>query len=207
MNVDDDCDYLFKVVLIGDSGVGKSSLLRRFSGRQFEHETKATIGVEFSIHNMEVDGKKIRTQVWDTAGQERYRAIANMYYRKATGVILVYDITNHTSFKSLSRWLSEARSNAEPEACASIVGNKSDLRHLRTVTRTEAEEFAKNNHVGFLETSAMDTSNVEYVFEAIITDMYETTLRQEERLSSYNLKDFMSVQPKPESRSCCSQLN
>jgi len=207
MNADDDYDYLFKVVLIGESGVGKSSLLRRFSGRDFEQETKATIGVEFSIHNMQIDGKNIRTQIWDTAGQERYRAITNVYYRKATGVLLVYDITNHASFRSLSRWLSEARSYAESDACVSMVGNKSDLRHLRTVTRTEAEDFAKENFVNFIETSALDTSNVEYAFETIISDMYHTTILQQSELSSYDVRDYVSIAHKPKERACCLNIN
>jgi len=116
MNSDDNYDYLFKVVLIGDSGVGKSSLLKQFANREFKHEMKATIGVEFSIHNMMIDGKRIRTQIWDTAGQERYRAITNLYYRKATGVLLIYDITNHASFTNLYRWLRRGRTRKRGRA-------------------------------------------------------------------------------------------
>ncbi|XP_023344802.1 GTP-binding protein ypt3 [Eurytemora carolleeae] len=206
MNSDDNYDYIFKVVLVGDSGVGKSSLLKQFSSREFKQEMKATIGVEFSIHNLEIDGKKVRTQIWDTAGQERYRAITNLYYRKATGVLLVYDITAHSSFRSLSRWLSEARSYAEPDACVTMVGNKSDLRHLRTVTRLEAEDFAKKNDVSFLETSALDTSNVEYAFETLISDMYHSVLfrgsESDSRIADESSRS-VNIDKSGSSSSCC----
>jgi len=140
MDVQGEYDFLFKVVLVGESGVGKSSLIQQFTQGEFQQDLRATIGVEFALHEMEVDGKKIRTQIWDTAGQERYRAITNLYYRRAHGVILVYDVTTHSSFRALDRWLDEARTHIPTDACITLVGNKSDLRHLRTVERTEAQK-------------------------------------------------------------------
>merc|ERR1719164_226587 len=110
---DDDYDYLFKVVLIGDSGVGKSNLLSRFTRNEFCLESKSTIGVEFATRSLPIDGKTIKAQIWDTAGQEWYRAITSAYYRGAVGALLVYDITKKGSFEDVERWLSELRDHAE----------------------------------------------------------------------------------------------
>jgi small GTP-binding protein len=163
-------DYLYKVVLIGDSGVGKSNLLSRFTRNEFYLETKSTIGVEFETRSVQAEGKTIKAQLWDTAGQERYRAItsAHIYYRGAVGALLVYDISNHATFKNVERWLQELRQNADRNIAIMLVGNKSDLRHLREVSTEEAKEFAEKNELSFIETSALDSSNVELaVFFAI----------------------------------------
>ena len=130
---DEEYDYLFKVVLIGDSGVGKSNLLSRFTRNEFNLESKSTIGVEFATKSINVDGKVVKAQIWDTAGQERYRAITSAYYRGAVGALLVYDISKHITFENVERWLKELRDHAEPNIVVMLVGNKSDLRHRRTV--------------------------------------------------------------------------
>ena len=106
---DEDYDYLFKVVLIGDSGVGKSNLLSRFTQNQFNIESKSTIGVEFATKTIVTEGKTIKAQIWDTAGQERYRAITSAYYRGAVGALVVYDITKDISFENVEKWLAEVR--------------------------------------------------------------------------------------------------
>ncbi|CAO0796172.1 unnamed protein product [Mucor circinelloides] len=139
---DDDYDYLFKVVLIGDSSVGKTNLLGRFTRNEFNLESKSTIGVEFATRSVEVDNKVIKAQIWDTAGQERYRAITSAYYRGAVGALLVYDISKHSTFESVSRWLKELRDHADANIVIMLVGNKSDLRHLRAVPTEEAKQFA-----------------------------------------------------------------
>ncbi|RHZ39762.1 hypothetical protein DYB31_014909 [Aphanomyces astaci] len=110
---DDEYDYLFKVVLIGDSGVGKSNLLSRFTRNEFSLESKSTIGVEFATKSIQAEGKTIKAQIWDTAGQERYRAITSAYYRGAVGALLVYDITKHPTFENVERWLKELRDHAD----------------------------------------------------------------------------------------------
>ncbi|XP_066192199.1 ras-related protein Rab-11B isoform X2 [Sylvia atricapilla] len=139
---DDEYDYLFKVVLIGDSGVGKSNLLSRFTRNEFNLESKSTIGVEFATRSIQVDGKTIKAQIWDTAGQERYRAITSAYYRGAVGALLVYDIAKHLTYENVERWLKELRDHADNNIVIMLVGNKSDLRHLRAVPTDEARAFA-----------------------------------------------------------------
>ncbi|KAI9362125.1 GTP-binding protein ypt3 [Zopfochytrium polystomum] len=172
MSKDDEYDFLFKVVLIGDSGVGKSNLLSRFTRNEFNLESKSTIGVEFATRSIQVDGKTIKAQIWDTAGQERYRAITSAYYRGAVGALLVYDIAKHPTYENVNRWLKELRDHADNNIVIMLVGNKSDLRHLRAVPTEEAKQFATENSLLFIETSALDSSNVETAFQKILTDIF-----------------------------------
>ncbi|PWN24505.1 ras-domain-containing protein [Jaminaea rosea] len=165
-------DYLFKVVLIGDSGAGKSNLLSRFTRNEFSLDSKSTIGVEFATRSIAVDNKTVKAQIWDTAGQERYRAITSAYYRGAVGALLVYDIAKHPSYVNVSRWLKELRDHADSNIVIMLVGNKSDLRHLRAVPTDEARSFAAENNLSFIETSALDASNVEQAFQNILTEIY-----------------------------------
>jgi Ras-related protein Rab-11A len=130
------------VVLIGDSGVGKSNLLSRFTRNEFNLDSKSTIGVEFATRSIQVDSKTIKAQIWDTAGQERYRAITSAYYRGAVGALLVYDISKHQTYENVTRWLKELRDHADANIVIMLVGNKSDLRHLRAVPTEEAKAFA-----------------------------------------------------------------
>lgn len=169
---DDDYDYLFKVVLIGDSGVGKSNLLSRFTRNEFCLESKSTIGVEFATRSIQVDGKTIKAQIWDTAGQERYRAITSAYYRGAVGALLVYDITKPVTFENVERWLKELRDHADSNIVIMLVGNKSDLRHLRSVSTEDSQVFCEGEGLSFIETSALESTNVEKAFQSILTDIY-----------------------------------
>jgi len=169
---DDDYDYLFKVVLIGDSGVGKSNLLSRFTRNEFCLESKSTIGVEFATRSIQVDGKTIKAQIWDTAGQERYRAITSAYYRGAVGALLVYDITKTVTFENVERWLKELRDHADSNIVIMLVGNKSDLRHLRAVSTEEAQAFCEKESLSLIETSALESTNVEKAFHLILQDIY-----------------------------------
>ncbi|KAF4630760.1 hypothetical protein G7Y89_g7378 [Cudoniella acicularis] len=164
--------FLFKVVLIGDSGVGKSNLLSRFTRNEFNLDSKSTIGVEFATRSIQVDAKTIKAQIWDTAGQERYRAITSAYYRGAVGALLVYDISKHQTYENVTRWLKELRDHADSNIVIMLVGNKSDLRHLRAVPTEEAKQFASENNLSFIETSALDASNVELAFQNILTEIY-----------------------------------
>lgn len=169
---DDDYDYLFKVVLIGDSGVGKSNLLSRFTRNEFCLESKSTIGVEFATRSIQVDNKTIKAQIWDTAGQERYRAITSAYYRGAVGALLVYDITKQVTFENVERWLKELRDHADSNIVIMLVGNKSDLRHLRSVSTEEAQAFCEKEGLSLIETSALESTNVEKAFQLILQDIY-----------------------------------
>ncbi|KAK3997161.1 ribosome biogenesis protein BRX1 [Cladorrhinum sp. PSN332] len=168
----DEYDFLFKVVLIGDSGVGKSNLLSRFTRNEFNLDSKSTIGVEFATRSIQVDNKTIKAQIWDTAGQERYRAITSAYYRGAVGALLVYDISKNITYENVTRWLKELRDHADSNIVIMLVGNKSDLRHLRAVPTDDAKNFAAENHLSFIETSALDATNVELAFQNILTEIY-----------------------------------
>jgi len=166
-------DYLFKVVLIGDSAVGKSNLLSRFATNEFNIDNKPTLGVEFACRTIVAENKHIKVQIWDTAGQERYKAITTAYYRGAVGALLVYDITRMNSFENVSRWLEELRDHASPDLVVMLVGNKSDLKHLRSVKTETAKFFAERNRLQFIETSAMDNQNVENAFQNLINTIYQ----------------------------------
>jgi len=175
---DDEYDYLFKVVLIGDSGVGKSNLLSRFTRNEFNLESKSTIGVEFATKSIQADNKTIKAQIWDTAGQERYRAITSAYYRGAVGALLVYDISKRISYDNVSRWLKELRDHADQNIVIMLVGNKKDLRHMRQVQTDEAKEFCKQNKLFFIETSALGDQNVTMAFETILKEIYRLISRK-----------------------------
>ena len=212
----DKYDYLFKVVVIGDSGVGKSNLLSRFTRNEFNLESKSTIGVEFATRTVSMEGKTIKAQIWDTAGQERYRAITSAYYRGAVGALLVYDISKHATFENVERWLKELRDHADSNIVIMLVGNKSDLRHLRAVSTDEATAFAeKHSLLAFVETSALDSTGVETAFHRILTEIYrlmsrksmnaekdvpDVLLKETERI---NFDDGGGDGPKPSGGKCC----
>ena len=165
-NQDQEYDYLFKVVLHG-SHVGKSNILSRFVSNEFSLETKSTIDVGFRNKKLEVRGKTINLQIWDTAGQERYRAITSSHYRGAAASILVYDIAKSVTFKNVRRFLHDILENTDENAPIFLVGNKSDLKHLREVEFAEAKAFAEQNGLGFMEVSALDNTNIEALFYCV----------------------------------------
>lgn len=134
--------YLFKYIIIGDTGVGKSCLLLQFTDKRFRPDHDLTIGVEFGARMVDVDKKQIKLQIWDTAGQESFRSITRSYYRGAAGALLVYDVTRRETFNHLSRWLEETRYNANPEMTIMLIGNKIDLEDKRVVSYEEGQAFA-----------------------------------------------------------------
>ena len=166
------------VVIIGDSGVGKSNLLSRFTRNEFHLDSKSTIGVEFATRSIQHDGKVIKAQIWDTAGQERYRAITSAYYRGAVGALIVYDITKRLTFENVERWLKELRTHADPSIVVMVVGNKCDLKHLQAVLTDDAKAFAEQNNLAFIETSALDSTNVDLAFETILIEIYRIVTRK-----------------------------
>ncbi|CAN8259311.1 unnamed protein product [Cochlearia groenlandica] len=175
---DDDYDFLYKVVLIGDSGVGKSNLLSRFTRNEFSLESKSTIGVEFATRSIRVDEKIVKAQIWDTAGQERYRAITSAYYRGAVGALLVYDVTRHVTFENVERWLKELRDHTDANIVVMLVGNKADLRHLRAVSTEDAKGFAERENTFFMETSALEALNVENAFTEVLSQIYRVASKK-----------------------------
>ncbi|KAJ9162499.1 hypothetical protein P3X46_022266 [Hevea brasiliensis] len=172
---DEECDYLFKAVLIGDSAVGKSNLLSRFSKDEFRLDSKPTIGVEFAYRNIRVGEKLIKAQIWDTAGQERFRAITSSYYRGALGALLVYDITRRATFNNVAKWLHELREFGNSDMVVVLVGNKSDLGNSREVDEGEGKNLAEAEGLCFMETSALENKNVEEAFLIMISKIHEIT--------------------------------
>ncbi|TYJ26858.1 hypothetical protein E1A91_A07G149500v1 [Gossypium mustelinum] len=165
-------DYVFKVVVIGDSAVGKSQILSRFAKNEFCLDSKSTIGVEFQTRTVTIKTKVIKAQIWDTAGQERYRAVTSAYYRGALGSMLVYDISKRQSFDSLARWVEELRANADNSIVIMLVGNKADLVDQRAVPTEDAVEFAKEQGLYFAETSALSGDNVDKAFFKLLEEIY-----------------------------------
>lgn len=159
-----DYDYLFKILLIGNSGVGKSSLLLRFADDTFTDNFMPTIGVDFKIRTLEVDGKTIKLQIWDTAGQERFKTITSSYYKGAHGIIVVYDITDKESFKNIDTWMNEVEKHASDNVSRIMWGNKCDLDDSRQVSTDEGKELADHYNIRFMETSAKESANVEEAF-------------------------------------------
>ncbi|XP_064123792.1 ras-related protein Rab-2A isoform X1 [Loxodonta africana] len=153
--------YLFKYIIIGDTGVGKSCLLLQFTDKRFQPVHDLTIGVEFGARMITIDGKQIKLQIWDTAGQESFRSITRSYYRGAAGALLVYDITRRDTFNHLTTWLEDARQHSNSNMVIMLIGNKSDLESRREVKKEEGEAFAREHGLIFMETSAKTASNVE----------------------------------------------
>jgi len=165
-----------KILLIGDSSVGKSSILLRFADQSFmnEDESSATIGVDFKVSRLEVDGVKYKLSIWDTAGQERFRTITSSYYRGAQGVILVYDVSNRESFDDLPRWLTELETYCAQFVVKVIVGNKVDKEFSRQVSTTEGRAFAERMGALFIEASAKRGIHVDETFEAVVRQIVAT---------------------------------
>jgi len=166
-----DYDYLFKLVLIGDSGVGKSCLLLRFADDAFTESYITTIGVDFRFRTIEIDKKVVKLQIWDTAGQERFRTITSAYYRGADGIVMVYDCTDRESFAHIDDWLLEVNRYANESTSKILVANKSDLSAEQTVPRSEAESKAKELGIGLIESSAKNKTNVEEAFTMIAREL------------------------------------
>ncbi|KAJ9537936.1 hypothetical protein OSB04_030669 [Centaurea solstitialis] len=197
-SADDGYDHLFKLVLVGDSGVGKSNLLSRFTRNEFSLEYKPTIGVEFGSRSIRVDDKIIKAKIWDTASQERYRSVASACYRGAVGVLLVYDTTRHNTFENVERWLKEVRHHTDSNIVIMLVGNKADLHHSRAVSTEDAKTFAKKEKMYFMETSALEALNVENPFTEVLTQIYNVmfnrkalSIRTMDSRAFYNV--FMSA--------------
>ncbi|THU44776.1 hypothetical protein C4D60_Mb02t10910 [Musa balbisiana] len=217
--------------------VRESNLLSRFTRNEFNLESKSTIGVEFATRSITVDGKILKAQIWDTAGQERdsdffhglwkgitdsggivdysaYRAITSAYYRGAVGALLVYDVTRHTTFENVSRWLRELRDHTDPNIIVMLIGNKSDLRHLVAVPTEDGKAYAEKESLYFMETSALEATNVDNAFAEVLTQIYHIVSRKaveagDDAASSappstgerINVKDDASTMRK---LSCCS---
>ncbi|XP_069140127.1 uncharacterized protein [Argopecten irradians] len=164
-------DYLFKYLLIGDSGVGKSCLLLRFADDVFSETYISTIGVDFKIRTVDLDNKVVRLQIWDTAGQERFKTITASFYRGSHGIMLVYDVSDMESFQNIGMWVEEAKKYGGSDATMILVGNKSDMTTKRTVTYEMGKEYADRLGIPFMETSAKQSTNVETTFLTMASEL------------------------------------
>ena len=165
-------EMMFKVVLVGDSFVGKTNMMSKYLKNEFHEDSKATVGVEFGSKQFLVDGHPIKAQIWDTAGTERYKAITSAYYKGAKGAFVVYDITKKDTFKSVDKWVSDLTSAASQNIIIMVVGNKNDLEEQRQISKEEGENKARELNVAFLETSALTGDNLDKAFEIMMNEMY-----------------------------------
>ncbi|KAF9354456.1 GTP-binding protein [Mortierella sp. AD094] len=164
-------DYLIKLLLIGDSGVGKSCLLLRFSDDSFTPSFITTIGIDFKIRTIELDGKRIKLQIWDTAGQERFRTITTAYYRGAMGILLVYDVTDERSFSNIRNWFSNIEQHASEGVNKILIGNKCDMPDKKVISKDQGQALADEFGIKFLETSAKSNICVEEAFFSLARDI------------------------------------
>uniref|UniRef100_A0A8B9QJ84 Ras-related protein Rab-25 n=1 Tax=Apteryx owenii TaxID=8824 RepID=A0A8B9QJ84_APTOW len=190
---------LRSLVLVGESGVGKTNLLSRFTRNEFNHDSRTTIGVEFSTRTVLLGTAAVKAQIWDTAGLERYRAITSAYYRGAVGALVVFDITKHQTYEAVERWLKELYDHAEATIVVMLVGNKTDLAQAREVPAEEAKMFADSKGLLFAETSALDSTNVEQAFETVLKGRCSGP----RGASLSEAGGFMPPREPPPTRACC----
>ena len=169
----DNYDFLFKMILIGDSSVGKSNILLKYLKNEFDQSSKATVGVEFGTKTVEMNDKKIKIQIWDTAGQERYRSITSAYYKGAKGAFVVYDITRRNTFDNIDKWISDLKTNGDNNISIMLIGNKSDLNDKREVETNEGIKKSEETKIAFMETSALSGENIIKAFNELIEQIYQ----------------------------------
>ena len=189
-----DYEYLFKILLIGNSNVGKSSLFLRFVDEIWKENFVPTIGVDFKIKSIKIDNKIIKLQIWDTAGQERFRSILSSYYKGANGILLLYDITNVNSFKSLSNWLIDIEKNSSKNVKKILIGNKCDLNELRKIPINKGKEFADTYNMKFIETSAKNNVNINECFNILGKELLNNIdLKSNKKEKIFHLKDDENI--------------
>lgn len=164
----------YKFIIIGHSGSGKTSILKRLIDNSFVSNGQSTIGVEFEPKNMTVDGKKVKLQIWDTAGQERFKSVSKAYYRGAVGVLLVFDLTEMKTFEDLDTWLVDVHNLCDSNVVIQLIGNKSDLVSKREVSAEKAEAYAEKNKLLYIETSALNGNNIEDAFQRVALAIMKT---------------------------------
>lgn len=199
MSAKDEYDLVFKIVIVGDSEVGKTNLLSQFTRGEFTAQSRTTLGVEFASKRVETGGRAIKAQIWDTAGQEQFRAITSAFYRDAVGALLVYDVTSRSSFDHVERWLQELRQQADSNIVVMLVGNKCDLEEQRVIGQDEALAFAERNGLACIEASAKDTTNVEASFMRLLTEINTLMTMRPDALTASLLSkgdaDTVSLRP------------
>jgi len=204
-----DHDELFKILVIGDSAVGKSALLMRFTEDQFQENFISTIGIDFKAKVITIDGVRIKLQVWDTAGQERFRTITTAYFRSAVGILLVYDITNSDSFLNLGQWVKSIDMHASGEVVRLLVGNKSDLIDKRVVEKERGASLADEFGIQFFESSAKSGENVNELFQWLARKVLEHKTKgpSPPPAQSKDTVDFDKQQQQQKEGGCCSNTD
>ena len=201
-------NYKIKIIVVGDSGVGKTNLINRFATDKFDTNSKATIGVEFVYKTLKIGKEVIKVEVWDTAGQERYRSITSSYYKGARGAIIVYDITNDDSFHNVESWMNEVVKKGKKDIQFLLLGNKSDLVNDRLVSEEKGIEKARELNMRLFEASALDKTNVNEAFNYLIKEIY-LDVRREKMNNNNNLNDNINVggielnTNKSDKKKCC----
>ena len=203
--------YIFKLILIGNSGVGKSSILQRYMKHTFEENYKCTIGVDFLMKSLIMNGITVKLQIWDTAGQEKYKSMVSSYYRGANVALIVFDITSHKTFEALPLWIENFYKNGPEQKNIILIGNKKDLEEKRQVTQEEAQMFSETNNMIYFETSAKDGDNIDYVFNYAAEKLLEfygeknevilkrqITPNNEEQINS-----FQEIRIEEKKKKCC----
>jgi Ras-related protein Rab-1A len=207
-------DYIFKVLLLGDSSVGKTCFLLRFSDDTFTDNHISTIGLDYRLKMVSVNESVIKLQIWDTAGQDRFRAITKNYYKGAHGIILLYDVTNTQSFNNIKNWISQIKENTTEKVKICLVGNKCDMDGNRKILYEDGEKLAEENGIKFIETSAKNNLNVEETFKYLIEEIYSYHAKEKEseekprerRRSFLNLLTLTSAAntaEKSKKKKCC----
>ncbi|XP_030576616.1 ras-related protein Rab-19-like [Archocentrus centrarchus] len=215
---DDTFDFLFKLILIGDSNVGKTCVVQNFKSGIFSEKQQNTIGVDFTVRTLDIEGRKVKMQVWDTAGQERFRTITQSYYRSAHGAMITYDITRRATFDSVKHWIKEVELYGAANVVLVLIGNKCDLEQERQVQFQEACSLAKERGIlAALETSAKGSQNVDEAFMVMARELLsrnglnvqhedlenKNTPRVLLRANSRPVNDTISAYTQPEKKSCC----
>ena len=201
-------DLLYKIIIIGDTCVGKSNILSRYLKDEFREDSKSTVGVELGTKFVKVKGVGAKLQIWDTAGQERYKSITSSYYKGSHGCFIVYDITSESSFENVEKWYEQAQKDASKEVSIILVGNKCDLENERKVSKEKGEEKAKSLNAPFFETSALSKINIDDIFKEMINNIYERTggpkADEEDDIEIVNENAVnLNSQTPPPKKSCC----
>ncbi|KAL6094677.1 rab26 [Pungitius sinensis] len=194
-------DVAFKVMLVGDSGVGKTCLLVRFKDGAFlAGSFISTVGIDFRNKVMSIDAVKVKLQIWDTAGQERFRSVTHAYYRDANALLLLYDVTNKASFDNIRAWLTEIHEYAQQDVVVMLLGNKVDSTHDRMVKREEGEKLAREFGVPFMETSSKSGLNVDLAFTAVAKELKHRTMKEPDE-PKFQLQQYVNKEMR--TAGCC----
>ena len=199
-------EMIFKLILIGDEGSGKTNILSKYISNKFQSDTITTLGVELSSKTFTINNDKINAQFWDTAGQEKFRSMTAAYYKGALGALVIYDITNKRSFESIDRWISDLTNAADKKVTIILIGNKSDLEEKREVSLEEGEMKAKGYNIAFMEISALNGKNIEIAFNKLVEEVYNNFHKEFESEANVEImrgKTITIEETKKKRKKCC----